>query len=123
MNFTVPGDNWIKLKESEKNDKYLDLARELKKTAEYESDDNTNCDFIFWYNHQKINKGTGGLRNERTSGDHPNYYIVDNGQIIEKSHRDLMRLAVTQTPVKTIIDADVKNSQRVNNNNNNNNKT
>ena len=32
----------IKLKESEKKDKHLDLARELKKTMEHEGDDYTN---------------------------------------------------------------------------------
>ena len=31
MYFAVPANNWIKLKEYEKKDKYLDLARELKK--------------------------------------------------------------------------------------------
>ena len=31
VNFAVPADHKIKLKESEKKDKYLDLARELKK--------------------------------------------------------------------------------------------
>ena len=31
VDFAVPADHWIKLKESEKKDKYLDLARELKK--------------------------------------------------------------------------------------------
>ena len=31
VNFTVPADHRIKLKECEKKDKYLDLARELKK--------------------------------------------------------------------------------------------
>ena len=31
MAFAVPMDNRVKLKESEKKDKYLDLARELKK--------------------------------------------------------------------------------------------
>ena len=31
MDFAVPVDHIIKLKESEKKDKYLDLARELKK--------------------------------------------------------------------------------------------
>ena len=31
MDFPVPGDYRVKLKESEKKDKYLDLARELKK--------------------------------------------------------------------------------------------
>ena len=31
MEFAIPADHRIKLKESEKKDKYLDLARELKK--------------------------------------------------------------------------------------------
>ena len=31
MDFAVPGDHRVKLKENEKKDKYLDLARELKK--------------------------------------------------------------------------------------------
>ena len=30
-NFAVPDDHWVKLKENEKRDKYLDLARKLKK--------------------------------------------------------------------------------------------
>ena len=34
----VPVEHRVKLKESEKREKYLDLARELKKTMEYESD-------------------------------------------------------------------------------------
>ena len=34
------------------------------------------------------------------SGDHPNYYIIGNGQNTEKSPGDPRRLAVTQTPVK-----------------------
>ena len=39
----------IKLKEYEKKDKYLDLARELKKNVEYEDDNYTNCDWCFWH--------------------------------------------------------------------------
>ena len=31
MDFVVPADHWPTLKESEKRDKYLDLAKELKK--------------------------------------------------------------------------------------------
>ena len=31
VDFAVPADHRVKLKESEKRDKYLDLARELKK--------------------------------------------------------------------------------------------
>ena len=42
MDFTVPDDLRIKLKESEKKDKYLDFARELKKNLENEGDDYTN---------------------------------------------------------------------------------
>ena len=46
--FVVPADHRIKLKEYQKKDKYLDLARELKKTVEHEGDNYTNCDWYFW---------------------------------------------------------------------------
>ena len=67
---------------------------------EHEGDNYANCDWCFWYRHQIIIKGTGGLVGWRTSGDHINYCIIENGQNIEKSPGDLRRLAVTQTPVK-----------------------
>ena len=38
MDFAVPVDHRVKLKESGKKDKYRDLARELRKTVEHESD-------------------------------------------------------------------------------------
>ena len=47
-----------------------------------------------------ILNGTERLRIQRTSGDHPNYGIIKIGQNTEKIHRDLRRLAVTQTSVK-----------------------
>ena len=50
-----------------------------------------------------ITKGIGGLGSWRTSGDHPNYRIIENGQYTEKSPGDLRRLCVTQTPVKKTI--------------------
>ena len=43
MDFAVPADHGVKLKEREKKDKYLDLIREMKKTVEHESDVYTNC--------------------------------------------------------------------------------
>ena len=50
----------MKLKESEKRDNYLDLARELtphqkkkKQSAEHEGDDDTNCNKCIWNNPQK----------------------------------------------------------------------
>ena len=45
-------------------------------------------------------KGLEDLVCWRTSGDYPNYSIVENVQNTEKSPGDLRRLAVTQTPVK-----------------------
>ncbi len=47
--FAVPADHRIKLKECEKRDKYLDIARELKKNLEQEDTNNTNCDWCFWH--------------------------------------------------------------------------
>ena len=41
-------------------------------------------------------ESAGRFINERTSGDHPNYSIVEIGQNTEKSPGDLRRLAVTQ---------------------------
>ena len=49
VDFAVRADHRIKLNEYEKKDKYLDLARELKKTVEHEGDNYTNCDWCFWY--------------------------------------------------------------------------
>ena len=93
-------DHRKKLKESEKKNKNLNLPRELKKIMELEGDNYTNRDLRFWYSYQRIIKGTGGLGGKRTSRDHPNYNIIENGQNNEKSPGDLRRLAVTQTPVK-----------------------
>ena len=47
-----------------------------------------------------IIKVTGGLGSWRTSGDHPNYCIIENGKNTKNSPGELRRLAVTQTPVK-----------------------
>ena len=47
MDFAVPADNRLKLKEYEKKDKYLDLGRKLKKTMEIEDDGYTNRDWCF----------------------------------------------------------------------------
>ena len=49
VDFAVSADHRIKLKECEKRNKYLDLARELKKTIEYEGDNYINCDWCFWH--------------------------------------------------------------------------
>ena len=100
VDFAVPADHRVNLKENEKKDKCLDLARAWKKTVEHESDDCINCNWCSWYSHQRIDKGSGGFWKKRTNGNHPHYYIIENGQNTEKSPGDLRRLAVTQTPAR-----------------------
>ena len=50
VDFAVPVDHRIKLKECEKRDMYLDLARELKKKMEHAGDDSANCIWSIWNN-------------------------------------------------------------------------
>ena len=77
VDFAVTVDDRVKLKESEKRYKWLDLAREQKKkTMELESDSDTNCNWCVRYSHHRIGSGSGGLGNKRTCGDHPNYRIA-----------------------------------------------
>ena len=51
-------DQRVKLKEIEKGDKYLDLARELKKTMKHKSDGDTSCNWWIGSSHQRIPTGT-----------------------------------------------------------------
>ena len=100
MDFAVPAEHRVKLKKGEKKDKYLDLARELKKTVELESDGDINCYWCAQYSHQGFDKEAWGLENKVTSGDHPNYSIIEIGQNTEESPEDLRRFTVTQTPLR-----------------------
>ena len=61
VDFAVPTDHRIKLKEYEKKDKYLYLARELKKTVEHAGDNYTNCNWCVWNSNSRILKGLGDL--------------------------------------------------------------
>ena len=88
---------------------------------EHGSDRDSTYNWSSWYSHQRIDTGSVGLGNKRTSGYHPNYSIVEIGQNAEKSPGDLSRLAVSQTPVRNHRLMLVgKTRKRVNNNNNNN---
>ena len=46
--FAVPAGHRIKLKECEKKDKYLDLAKGIDKTMEHAGDNYTNCNWCVW---------------------------------------------------------------------------
>ena len=67
---------------------------------EHESDGDTNSHWCTWYNHQRIDTGTGGLGNKRMGGDHPNYSIVEISQNTKKSPGDLRRFVVIQISVE-----------------------
>ena len=82
VDFAVLADHRVKLRGSEKKDEYLDLARE-KKTVEHESVVYANCNWCSWYSHRRINKGSGGLGNKKTSGDHLNNCIIKINQNTE----------------------------------------
>ena len=100
VDFAVPADHRIKLKECEKKDKYLDLARKLKKMWNMQVTIIPIVISAFGIVIIGVAKGTRGLGSWRTSGDHPNDSIVENGQNTKKSPGYLRGLAVTQTPVK-----------------------
>ena len=97
MDFAILADHRVKLKESEKRDKYLNLARELKKTMEHEGDGDTSSNECAQNNPQMIGKEIGRLGNKRMNRDHPDYSIIKISQNTEKSPGDL-RLTLTQTP-------------------------
>ena len=63
MDFAVPVDLIMNLKEGKKRDKYLDLARELKKIMEHIDDGDTNYNWCTWNNPQRIDNKNGRLRN------------------------------------------------------------
>ena len=87
---SCPADHRVKLKEGEKRDNYLDLARELKKLW------NMKVTIIpIVIGPHKIGTRIGGLGNNGTRGGCPNYSIIENGQNTEKSPGDIRRLAVT----------------------------
>ena len=85
-----------KMKECEKKDKYLNLARELKKLWNMQV---TIIPIVIGAFGTVTNGLLKGLEDLEV-GDHPNYYIIENDKNTEKSPGDLRRLAVTQTPVK-----------------------
>ena len=49
-------DNRVKIKESEKIDKYLNFTRELKSAIEHEGDADTNCSWYTWNGPQTLGK-------------------------------------------------------------------
>ena len=78
VDFAVQAGHRVKLKKYEKKYKYLDLAWELKKTLDHQSDDYTNCDWCFWYSQPKISTRNRGLGNNGMGGDCQNHSIIES---------------------------------------------
>ena len=97
MNFASPEDHRVNLKEYEERDKYLDLARELKKLWNIKvAIISIIIDLLGTVTKGLVTR-TGQLGNIATSVDCPNKSIVENNQNTRKSPKNLRRLAVTQT--------------------------
>ena len=100
VNFAFPADHRVKLKESEKKDKYLVFARELKKLWNMKVMVIPIVISALGTVTKRIGTRTEGLENKRTSGDQRNDSIIEIGQNTEKSPGHLRKLAVTQTLVR-----------------------
>ena len=61
MNFAIPYDQKVKLKESGKKCKSLDLTRELKKTMEHKGESYINCSWCTWKMPKGLVKGLEDL--------------------------------------------------------------
>ncbi len=95
-----PADHRIKLKECEKKDKSLDLARELKKLWNMKVTIVPIVIGVFSTITKGLLKGLGDLEVGERVETIQMTGILENGQNPETSPGDLRRLAVTQTPVK-----------------------
>ena len=94
VDFAVSADHRIKLKECEKKDKCLDLARELKKLCNMKV---KIIAIVIGAFGTVTNGSLKGLEDLEVGG---RVSFIENGQNTEKSPGDLRRLAVTQTLVK-----------------------
>ena len=100
MDFVIPKDHIVKLKESKKKDKYLDLSRELTKLWNIKVIVVPVIIGTLGTVTKGLLQGLEDLEITGRVGDHLNYSIIEINQNTEKSPGELRRCAVTQTPVK-----------------------
>ena len=99
FDFAVPLYHKVDIKVIEKREKYLDLAREIKKVMEHKRETSASYGFA-WNGAQSLEKKTGRIGNQRRNRIHPDYSLFEISHNTKKSSRDLKRLSVTQTLVK-----------------------
>ena len=108
MNFVVPVDHRVKLKKYKHRDKYIDLARELKKTMELVGDIHTNYNWCVRCSHQRIVKGTRQIGDKNMSGDQLNYSIIKINHNTKNIPRVVRRLTDSNPRGKPSIKAGLK---------------
>ena len=111
----------VKMKESEKIDKYLDLARELESLLNMKLTEIPIVVGALWTGPKSLRKEIGGIRDQRVYCDITNHSIIKICKNTQESPGDLRKLIVTKTTVKhnqlkwseTLIRKSKKNSQGV----------
>ena len=107
-----PGWPLDKSEESEKRDKFQDFARQVKKLWDMKV---TVIPIVIGAldSHQKIDAGTGGLGNQRTSVNHPNIQtaLLRSVRILRRV-QETWRNCFSNSSVKPSTNAGVKNSQK-----------
>ena len=90
VDFDVPVNHRVKIKESEKTHKYMELDKRTKKVVEHEGDGGT----------KSFGKKTREIGNQMKSRDHPDHSIVKFDSNTEKSPGIRRKLVISQIPVK-----------------------
>ena len=112
VDFAVPTDNRIRLKGSEKRDKYADLARKLKKAMGMKVTVIPIVIDALGTVTKIICKGTGGFGNQR-SRDHPNYSaLLRSARILRRVLENSGDLLSLRLQGKPSANAGWKNSQK-----------
>ena len=76
MDFAVPADHRVRLKESEKKKESISgPCQRAEGAMEHEGGGDTNRNWWTWNDLPNIGKGTERLRNQRTSRDYPDFTI------------------------------------------------
>ena len=92
MEFAVLANHGMKIKENEKRDKFLDLARELKKLWNMRVTVIPIVIDALGTIPKGFVKGTRKFRNQRMCGEHPNNSFIKIRQNTEESSADLLSL-------------------------------
>ena len=97
VDFAVTVDHRVKIKDDEKGDQFLTIAREQKMLQNIKVIEIITCTCN---DPQRFGNGTGRVVTQKTNWNYPDYSITKIGQNTEKSSRDFKWLAVTQAQVK-----------------------